>query len=117
MDFKNSSQIVLALITSAGFFGCLFWMLKFGFPVENKDALNSLLGVLTTIWTLQMNWFFGSSSSTKAKDDTISDIAKAVPVVSGTGGSSGAGINIPGAESVKVETKEGNINVTKGDQS
>lgn len=78
---KNSSQIVLALITSSGFFFCLGYMLKFGFPPDNKDALNGLLGVLTTIWTLQMNWFFGSSSSTKAKDETISQIAKSNPNV------------------------------------
>jgi hypothetical protein len=73
---KNSAQIILALITSAGFFFCVFYMLNFEYPAQNKDALNSLLGVLTTIFTLQMNFFFGSSSASRAKDETISEITR-----------------------------------------
>ncbi len=93
MQIKNSAQVTLALLVSFGFFFCIFYMLRWDFPATNKDALNSLLGVLTTIFTLQMNFFFGSSSASKAKDETISAIAQAAPVT------------IPSA-------KEGNVNIT-----
>ncbi len=83
-SMKNSAQIVLALIVAFGFFSCIFYMLNYGFPPENKDALNSLMGVLTTIFTLQQNFFFGSSSGSVAKDETIGSIAQSAPVV-GTG--------------------------------
>lgn len=73
---KHSAQIILALLTAAGFFFCIFHMLTSEFPKDNKDALNSLLGVLTTIFTLQMNFFFGSSSTSKMKDETVADIAR-----------------------------------------
>lgn len=107
---KNCSQIVLALIVSFGFFFCIFYMLKWNFPEDNKDALNSLLGVLTTIFTLQMNYFFGSSSASKAKDETISDIAK-LPIVPST-----KPIIIPDAKTVSVATETGDVNVSpKGD--
>lgn len=71
-----SAQIMLALIVAAGFFGCIFFMLKWGFPQENKDALNALMGVLTTIFTLQQNFFFGSSSGSAAKDAIMGSIAQ-----------------------------------------
>lgn len=102
MQLKNSSQIILALITIFGFFFCIFYMLRFGFPPENKDALNALMGVLTTIFTLQMNYFFGSTSSSKAKDDTIAAVAQ-MPVATP--------VNIPDAKKVSVDTVSGDITV------
>ncbi len=112
-SMKNSAQITLALIVTLGFFSCIFWMLKWGFPIENKDPLNSLLGVLITIFTLQMNFFFGSSSASKAKDETISDIARSMPVPTSTVSSP---VTIPNADSVTVKTESGNVNVTKKDE-
>ncbi len=105
---KGSAQIVLALIVAFGFFFCIFYMLTWGFPPENKDALNSLMGVLTTIFTLQQNFFFGSSSGSVAKDETIGAIAASSPV--GTG--AGAPITIPDAKSVSVKTESGDVNLT-----
>lgn len=103
--WKNSSQIILALLTAIGFFICIFWMLEWGFPQENKDALNSLLGVLTTIFTLQQNYFFGSSSASRVKDETISDFAKTANPT--------PPINIPGAQEVSVKTETGDISLTQ----
>lgn len=80
-------------------------MLKWGFPPENKDALNSLMGVLTTIFTLQQNFFFGSSSGSVAKDETIGAIAS-MPATNNA-----APINIPNADTVSVQTKEGDVTV------
>lgn len=109
-EIKNPIQMILALVVAAGFFFCIYSMLTRSFPAENKDALNSLLGVLTTIFTLQMNFFFGSSSASKSKDDTINAIASAAPVAAAL---ATPPINIPNATTVKVDTKDGDINVTK----
>lgn len=103
-NIKYNSQVTLALITIFGFFFCIFYMLKWEFPIANKDALNALMGVLTTIFTLQMNFFFGSSTGSKSKDDAINDIAKNMP-------SSGSTVSAPNASSVKVETSGGDVNV------
>ena len=111
MECKNSYQIILALITALGFFGCIAWMLMWGFPADNKDALNSLLGVLTTIFTLQQNYFFGSSSGSVAKDATIGAIAQAVPTT-GTGNGTSSPILIPDAKEVSVKTETGDVNLT-----
>lgn len=109
---KNSSQIILALIVTSGFFFCVFYMLKWEFPPGNKDALNALLGVLTTIFTLIMNFFFGSSSGSVAKDETIGAIATSsnppVPPIP-------APISIPNAEAVTVKTESGDVTVNKKD--
>lgn len=73
---KGSAPIVLALITTFGLFFCIFYMLKWGFPEQIKDQLSVFTQLLGTIWTLQMNFFFGSTAASKDKDATISDIAK-----------------------------------------
>lgn len=105
---RNSAQVTLAIIVTFCFFFCIFFMLKWEFPITNKDALNSLLGVLTTIFTLQMNFFFGSSSASKAKDDIIGDIAK-IPVAPTSPTSP---INIPDAKTVTVKTETGDVTVS-----
>jgi hypothetical protein len=111
---KNAAPVMFALIVAAAFFFCIYHMLSNTFPAENKDALNSLLGVLTTIFTLQMNFFFGSSAASKAKDDTLNEIAKSAPIPSAPPpipAPPAQPIIIPNADSVKVETKEGDVNV------
>ena len=74
-ECSNRTPFALALITTAGFFGCLFFMLIEEYPYENKDLINTMVGSLGTIWVLQMQFFFGSSASSKYKDQTISQIA------------------------------------------
>lgn len=73
---KNNSQIVLALITTFGLFFCIFFILKWSFPQEIKEQLSTFTQLLGTIWTLQMNYFFGSTSGSKQKDDVIGAIAQ-----------------------------------------
>ena len=76
---KCGKEMFLAFIVALGFFGCVFFLLFKEFPANNKDLLVSLLGVLTTIFTLIMNYFFGNSSSSKAKDETIAAVANKPP--------------------------------------
>jgi hypothetical protein len=102
-----SPQVVFGLLVSGGVFACIFWMLMWGFPTENKDALNSLLGVLTTVFTLIMNFFFGSTASSKAKDDTIGAIATTTAATAGTGSTT----LIPNATSVAVDNTNGTVNL------
>jgi hypothetical protein len=72
---KCGKELLLALITTIGFFGCL-WVLAFKeLPQGNKDLLNILLGVLATSFNNQMQYFFGTTSSSKAKDETIAAVA------------------------------------------
>lgn len=103
---NNPIQPALAFLTTLGFFGCIFYVLHWGFPAENKDQLNQLLGVLMTIFTLQMNYFFGSTSGSKAKDDVIGSIAQSVPSGTGTGT-----VSIPDAKNVSVKTETGDVNI------
>lgn len=77
IECSNRTPFALALITTAGFFGCLFFMLFEKYPSDNKDLINTMVGSLGTIWILQMQFFFGSSASSKYKDQTISQIATA----------------------------------------
>lgn len=61
---------------------------------------NSSLGVLATIFTLQMNYFFGSTSGSKAKDDTI---AAALPQNNPA--------SMPDIEKVSVKTATGGVTI------
>ncbi len=63
-------QIVLSTIYTAGYF-VVMWQFLTGesvIPVESSTALNMLLGVLTAAQVQIMNFYFGSSSGSKAKD-------------------------------------------------
>jgi hypothetical protein len=75
---KNIAQIFFGFLTIIGFFYCVWHMMNSAFPNENKDQVNQLMGVLLTIFTLQMNFFFGSTASSKTKDETIGTIAKSM---------------------------------------
>jgi hypothetical protein len=63
-------------MVTAGFFGVLGYMLKWKIPAEGHDAMLLMLGALGAAWTSVVSYYFGSSSGSAAKDQTISDIAK-----------------------------------------
>lgn len=71
---------VLAMIIVAGFLGCVYAV--FGGHVEGiKDPLvigliGTLIGYTSSKTDLVYSYYFGSSASSKAKDETISTIAK-----------------------------------------
>lgn len=71
---KDIAQIFFCSMTILGFSYCIFHMMNTEYPAQNKDQLNQLIQVLITIFTLQMNFFFGSTASSKAKDETIRTI-------------------------------------------
>ena len=69
---------VLAILITAGFFGVLGWMFKFGLSKDTagSEALLLMLGALSASWGAVVNFFFGSSSGSASKDEVIGKMAK-----------------------------------------
>lgn len=70
---KIASPIIAAAVT-AGFFGLLFYMLRFNVPPANKDVLNIMLGSLGTAWITIVSYYFGSSSGSAEKTTQIKNL-------------------------------------------
>lgn len=65
----------LAIGVTVGFFGILAAML-YGVKVNDNNALLILLGSLGTSWGAVINFYFGSSQSSQAKDATIFNLKR-----------------------------------------
>lgn len=72
MSVGDHTPKILAAGITMGFFGCLFWMFVYGVPKNGNEALLLMLGALQTAFTGVIAYYFGSSSSSKAKDELIS---------------------------------------------
>ena len=59
---------VLAYVLTLGFFGLLCLMIFHVLPVENQAPVNILLGALGTGWIQSINYYYGSTYSSKTKD-------------------------------------------------
>jgi membrane-bound ClpP family serine protease len=66
---------ILAIMITVGFFGILIWMLTKGMPSTGTEALLMMLGALGTAWTGVVNFYYGSSAGSKAKNDVIAQKA------------------------------------------
>jgi hypothetical protein len=65
----------LAYAYTFGYFLCLWAVWRYGMPDQIKDVMIGLLGVLTAAQGAIMNYYFGSSSSSRTKDETIKAMA------------------------------------------
>jgi len=70
-ETKDWVPKVLAIVITLGFFGILIWMLLNGMPQTGTEALLMMLGALGTAWTGVVNFYYGSSAGSKAKNDLL----------------------------------------------
>ena len=66
----------LASAVTIAFMGTLAVMLFFKIPADNQAAANIMLGALAGAQVQVLNFYFGSSSSSRKKDDTIQRIVE-----------------------------------------
>lgn len=77
IQLKDITPKVLAGVITVGYFGVLFWMLRFGLPETGaSEALLVMLGALGTAWGGIVAYYFGSSAGSRDKNDTISKMMK-----------------------------------------
>ncbi len=76
VQIRDRTPSVLAAAITVGIFLVIAFMLKFGLPSTGEQALLVMLGALSGAFSGVVNYYFGSSSSSKAKDATISAALK-----------------------------------------
>lgn len=77
----NITGTLVAMLVVSLFGGAIFALVKVEIPAANQNALLVLLGALTSQVTSIVQYFFGSSSSDKSKNDTISKLTDTAAVV------------------------------------
>jgi drug/metabolite transporter (DMT)-like permease len=68
---KEIFQFALGAIIVIGFFLLLYLLVKSQVPEANKDLLNLVVGALIGSFATIVGYFYGSSKSSAAKDETI----------------------------------------------
>lgn len=77
VSLKDYTTRILAYGVILGFFGLLYYLLKFDVPAANKDILNIMLGTLGGSCVSVISYYFGSSSGSDRKTELL---AQAQPV-------------------------------------
>ena len=72
---KDSFQYLLASLIVLGFFMVVWFVLNKALPAENQRVADIIFGALIANFNNVVNYFFGSSKGSQAKDDTIAKIA------------------------------------------
>jgi hypothetical protein len=70
-ETKDWTPKVLAFFITFGFFGALVWIMVFGIPQTGTEVLLMMLGSLSTSWTGVVQFYYGSSAGSKAKNDML----------------------------------------------
>lgn len=70
-ETKDWTPKALAFFITFGFFGALIWIMVFGIPQTGTEVLLMMLGSLSTSWTGVVQFYYGSSAGSKAKNDLL----------------------------------------------
>lgn len=76
VELKDWVTPVLAILITIGFFGMLAVVFLSNTPNEQSHAADIMLGCLSTAWIAVVSYYFGSCSSSKAKDVLIAGAKK-----------------------------------------
>jgi hypothetical protein len=76
VETKSRTPHVLAVIVTVGFFSILIGMMGGWLKPSENQALLILLGALSAAFGAVINFFYGSSAGSQAKDATIKAMAK-----------------------------------------
>lgn len=73
------TRLVLSILVTVGFFGVVWAVIYYTIKPEIKDIVLLLIGALIGCLKDVTNFSFLSSASSATKDQTITNLAKAVP--------------------------------------
>lgn len=72
ITIKDHTPKILAGLITAGYFGVLFYMMRYGLPTNGgSEAMLVMLGTLGTAWGGVVAYYFGSSAGSREKTDAI----------------------------------------------
>ena len=70
---NNFMPSVLALLLTFMFGGAILALFIVEIPAKNESSLLIMFGALQTAWLLSMNYYYISTSGSKAKDALLAD--------------------------------------------
>jgi hypothetical protein len=73
-EVKDIFQYVLGALIVIGFFTLLYLLVSGEVPEANKDLLNLVVGALIGSFATVVGYFYGSSSGSAKKDETIAEL-------------------------------------------
>lgn len=77
--WNDRAPFVLMMVVTFGLFGLLVMMNFHPVPENSKDLMNIMLGAIGTGWVAGINYFFGSSATSRTKDSAIATLAAKAP--------------------------------------
>lgn len=73
---KDRTPQLLAALIVGGYMFVQWYLLTHVVPTEMRDLIMRMLGVLDAALTMVLAYYFGSSSSSRTKDETISKLSE-----------------------------------------
>jgi len=67
---------ILAFFIVCGYFGVQCYLLQHTIPSEMRELIMRMLGILDMSLGMVLTYFFGSSSASRSKDETIKQLSK-----------------------------------------